>query len=298
MDSTPDLEWLRSFAVFAEHLNFTRAAEELHLSQPAVHGQVRKLSEQLGVTLYRKVGRRLELTAEGEATRAFAGEMLGRSARFVDGLRGLAHGPVVLAAGEGSLLYLLGPPIRRFVSRPGARLRLDVGDAEATRDAVTTHRAHVGVAPFSEPPPGLEIAPLTTVGQHVILPAGDPLGGRTGLTLGDLAHSALIVPPPGRPHRRRLAAALDAAAVPWSVAVEVSGWPLMLRAVELGLGRAVVNDCCPPPPGATALPLAELPRQTWYAIRRPGRQTPPERQLWGDLMQFEGTRAEPPTPGA
>jgi len=284
-DTPPvNLEWLRTFAVFAEQLNFTRAAEILHLSQPAVHGQVRKLSDQLGATLYRRVGRRLELTAEGRSTRAFAGEALTRSARFLDDLRGLAHGPVVLAAGEGSLLYLLGAPIRRFVERPGARLRLEVGDAAATVDAVLTHRAHVGVAPVNEPPPELEVRPLTTVGLHVVVPAGDALARRSRVTVGDLAHSALIVPPPGRAHRARLAAALDRAGVPWTVAVEVSGWPLMLRAVELGLGRAVVNDCCPPPPGAVAVPLDGSPRRTWYAVRRHATQTPPEARLWADLL--------------
>ena len=50
---------LASFAVFADHLNFTRAAEELHISQPALHVKVRKLSESLGRPLYRRAGRRL-----------------------------------------------------------------------------------------------------------------------------------------------------------------------------------------------------------------------------------------------
>lgn len=288
MESTPDLEWLRTFAVFAEHLNFTRAAEALHLSQPAVHGQVRKLSEQLGVTLYRKVGRRLELTAEGRATRAFAGEMLARSARFAADLEGMAHGPVVLAAGEGSLLYLLGPPIGRFVRRPGARLRLAVGDAAATVDAVTTHRAHVGVAPVAELPGGFVSRLLTTVGLHVVMAADDPLAGRARLTLADLAHSALIVPPPGRPHRAQLAAALDHAGVPWTAAVEVSGWPLTLRCVALGLGRAVVNDCCPPPPGAVAVSLDGMPRRRWSMFRRDEPMAPPVAALWGALLEEAG----------
>ncbi len=293
MPPTPDLEWLHTFAVFAEHLNFTRAAEALHLSQPAVHGQVRKLGEQLGVTLYRKVGRRLELTEAGQATRAFAAETLARAERFVHGLRGLAHGPVVLAAGEGSLLYLLGPPVRRFVEAPGARLRLRVGDAGATVDAVRTHRAHVGVAPIAEPPGDLETRILTTVGLHVVMPADDPLADRARLTPADLAHGALIVPPPGRPHRARVAAALDAAGVPWHAAVEVSGWPLMLRCVTLGLGRAIVNDCCPPPPGAVARPLDGQPRRPWYAVRRRDPPTPPERRLWDAL-----SGAFPPVPDA
>ena len=50
-----NVEWLDAFVTFAEHLNFTRAARARHLSQPARHAQVRKLSEALGATLYRRM---------------------------------------------------------------------------------------------------------------------------------------------------------------------------------------------------------------------------------------------------
>ena len=84
----PNLEWLRSFVVFAEHLNFTRAAEALHLSQPALHVQVKKLAEQLGVTLYERRGRGLALTPDGRRVLAFGRELLARCERFSDDLRG------------------------------------------------------------------------------------------------------------------------------------------------------------------------------------------------------------------
>ncbi len=50
-------DWLFSFVAFADRLNFTRAAEELHITQPALHAQIRKLSEDVGTTLYRREGR-------------------------------------------------------------------------------------------------------------------------------------------------------------------------------------------------------------------------------------------------
>lgn len=282
MHPLPELEWLQTFAVFAEHRNFTRAAEALHLSQPAVHGQVRKLAELLGMPLYRKEGRELVLTEAGEAVRTFARDQLARSARFVAELRGLAHGPVVLAAGEGSLLYLLGPAIAAFTARD--RLRLLVRDAPATVDAVRTHAAHVGVAPLAGAPDDLECHPIAAIGHHLVMPADDPLAARDRLTLADLAHARLIVPPEGRPHRRALADALDRARVPWTVALEATGWPLTLHAVALGLGRAVVNDCCPPPPGCVARPIAGLPTRTWYTIRRgDAAPTAPEQRLWSAL---------------
>lgn len=285
MHPLPEIEWLETFAVFAEHKNFTRAAQALHLSQPAVHGHVRKLTDLLGMPLYRKQGRELVLTEAGEAVRTFARDQIARSARFIADLRGLAHGPVVLAAGEGSLLYLLGPALAAFTARPGNRLRLLVRDAAATLDAIRTHAAHLGVAPTNDHPDDLDLHPIATIGHHLVMPIDDPLADRTHLTLPDLAHARLIVPPADRPHRQTLAAALDHAGVPWSIAVEVSGWPLALHCVALGLGRAIVNDFCPPPAGCVARPIHGLPTRTWHAIRRrDATPTPPEQHLWSELL--------------
>src|SRR5262245_15941049 len=97
--------WLEAFIAFAEHLNFTHAARALHLSQPALHVQIGKLTEAIGVPLYRRSGRRLELTAAGVALAGFARETRERSSRVVEELRtGHSHQPVTLAAGTGAFV--------------------------------------------------------------------------------------------------------------------------------------------------------------------------------------------------
>lgn len=279
----PDLEWLRTFVVFAEHLNFTRAAAALGLSQPAVHGQVRKLASQLGVTLYQKEGRALALTEAGRAVVGFARDLLQRSARFTAELHGLQHGPVVLAAGEGSLLYLIDEHIRDFARRPGRGVRLLVTDAVGTVAAVRDARAAIGVAPVERPPAAIEAVPIAQVGAQIILPVDHRLAARRTLEPRDLADARLIVPPPGRPLRTAIEALL--ADVPWTVAVEVRGWPLTLHCVAMGLGLAVVNDCCPPPPGTVGRAFPALPGRAWHAIRRAGVELPPPAEaLWTALV--------------
>src|SRR5688572_29951840 len=100
-------EWLHSFVVFAETLNFTHAARRLHISQPALHVQVRKLCEELGVQLYARNGRVLTLTGAGHRVLAFARDQRERTERLVEEVSGIARPQaVVLAAGEGSFLYL------------------------------------------------------------------------------------------------------------------------------------------------------------------------------------------------
>lgn len=270
---------LVAFVAFAEHLNFTRAAAALHLSQPAVHGQVTRLTEQVGAPLYRRRGRRLVLTDAGRAVLAFARDQAERTGRLLADLRGARDtAPTLLAAGEGSYLYLLGPTLRA-AHTDGLRLRLRVRDAVGAVEAVRTADAHVAVAPVDEAPADLEAVARWRVGQHVVVPAAHPLARRAALTPADLAGEDLVVGPPGGPHRAALEAALTD--VPWRVAVEASGWPLTLRFVALGVGLAVVNDCCPPPPGCVALPFPAMPRRAFFALRRRDPDPPPgARALW------------------
>src|SRR4051794_31012306 len=109
---------LASFAVFADHLNFTRAAEELHISQPALHVKVQKLAENLGRPLYTRQGRRLTLTSTGEQVARFARDLDARMTAFLADVHGTAPDRVpTLAAGEGAYLYLLGDAVH-----PGVRL--------------------------------------------------------------------------------------------------------------------------------------------------------------------------------
>jgi DNA-binding transcriptional LysR family regulator len=269
------LDWLEAFTVFADHLSFTAAARALHLSQPALHVQIGKLGAELGVPLYLRRGQRLELTADGRRVLVFAREMGERERAFRDVLRGgESLQPVALAAGEGSFLYLLGPAIRAFTRAARAPLRLLTRDLEATLAAVRSGEAHVGVAPLASEgegeraPPDLLVDRLTEVAQVLVVPAAHPLARRRSIKLGDLEGARLIVPPPGRPHRAAITAALLAAGVSWEPAVEASGWEPMLHFVALGVGIAVVNACCRLPRGLVARPVPALPRRTYSLIRR------------------------------
>ncbi|AGP35143.1 LysR family transcriptional regulator [Sorangium cellulosum] len=266
-----NLDWLGAFVVFSEHLNFTRAARALHVSQPALHAQIGKLGEALGVTLYQRRGQRLELTADGRRVAAFGREVGERTRSFLDVLRhGESREPVVLCAGEGSYLYLLGEGIRAFTARAVAPLRLLTRDREATLDAVVAGEAHLGVAPLEGAPDGLAADRLTEVEQVLVVPEAHPLARKRRVHLRDLEGARLVVPGPGRPHRAALAQALLSAGVRWEPAVEANGWELMLHFVRLGVGIAVVNACCRLPRGLVARPLPELPRKVFYVVHRRG----------------------------
>jgi DNA-binding transcriptional LysR family regulator len=102
-----ELKLLRAFVLLAEELNFGRAAERLHVTQPALSAQIRQLEQRLGLALFIRSTRRVGLTAEGTALLQPARSLLAESARFgeaVDQVRGRPERRLIF----GAALYTLG----------------------------------------------------------------------------------------------------------------------------------------------------------------------------------------------
>jgi DNA-binding transcriptional LysR family regulator len=274
MAVSPDA--LASFVVFADHLNFTRAAEQLRISQPALHVKIAKLARELGRPLYHRAGRRLVLTADGEAVARFARAHDERLAQFLAEFAGLApRRPVVLAAGQGAYLYLLGDTIRAVLADEPTRLRLINCDHRQMLAAVRTGQAQLGVSVLDVLPEDLITVELATFPQVLFVPSGHRLARRRSVRLRDLAGERLVVPPQHRPHRVLLEQAMRATGAEWTVAVEAEGWPLIAQFVALGVGLAVVNGCVPPPAGLVARPVQDLPPVTYHVVHQPAALTDP-----------------------
>ncbi len=265
---------LDAFAAFAARLNFTRAAEDLHVSQPALHTRIRKLEGRVGARLYRRAGRRLELTVAGERLAAFAHDALDRAEAFAASVTAEPPRPLALAAGSGAYLYLLGDAIQGYLAG-GTRLRLMTTDAEATLAAVRAGSADVGVTALDVPPDDLDVRPLARFPQVFVMPAEHRYARRRSLRLADLAGEPLILPPTGRPHRRVIEARGHDEGITWSVAVEAEGWELMLQFVRLGVGGAIVNGSVVVAPPLVTAPVSDLPVVRYYLLTRPDRADDP-----------------------
>jgi DNA-binding transcriptional LysR family regulator len=260
--------WLHAFAAFAQHLNFTHAARALHVSQPALFGQVQKLEEAAGTPLYKRSGRTLVLTDAGERMALFARKNLADQASFLEELRtGQARARVVLCAGEGAYLYLIGEAVQKSVRDARTPIELLVRDAADTLTALRTGMAHIGVLPLASIPPRMVVEPLARVSQMLVMPETHPLAHEPHLSISDLEGQALVVPPAGSAQRTVLDEVLSRAGVHWELAVEARGWPLTLHLVKLGTGLAIVNDFCRLPAGLVGRPLPGLPSHTYFAVR-------------------------------
>ena len=264
-----DSEDLKAFVAFSESLNFTRAAEQIAISQPALHVKIKKLATRLEAPLYIKDRRRLYLTREGEELVRFARETLRAQENFLDDLRGLPNrAPVTLIAGTGAYLYLLGEAIGSFRTSSDSSLRLLTGDRDATLQALRTGKAQMGVTVLHQPVDDLKCELLCSVTTKLVVPSGHKLARRRFLNPPALQGETLIVPPSGSPFRESLEGYLRQHGVTWSIGVEASGWALMTHFVTLGMGVAVVNGCCAIPAGCRGIPLRGIP-DVQYSLLTP-----------------------------
>lgn len=255
-----------AFAVFSRHLNFTRAAEELHIAQPSLHAKVARLSRSLDLTLYEKVGRELRLTSDGRAVAAFAADQV----RSVDDFLASLHTPtrsLRLAAGRAAIQWVLDRPLRALV-RSGVDLHVAPADRSTALHLVESGEADVAAIAYDPPPRHLCSVQLARVPQVLVAHRSHPLLTADRVRLRDLAGLALVVPPAGKPHRQSLERALDAAGVDWSVASEADGWDLILHLAKLGVGAAVVNGCVPVPRTLAAAEVEDLPHVGYWLTWR------------------------------
>src|SRR4051812_33247354 len=103
---TPDLRQLRYFLAVAEELNFTRAAERLHMAQPPLSAAIRQMEDQLGVELFERTSREVKLTAAGRLLAQRGPELLSDAERLFAAVRETEHAPV------GRLALGVAPPAR------------------------------------------------------------------------------------------------------------------------------------------------------------------------------------------
>ncbi len=174
---------LRHFIELARHASFSRAAEALHLTQPALSRSILALEDELGAALFDRSGRRCELTAFGEQTLARARQLV----QDAEALRGSAAGAragrqgrlrVGLGSGPGAML--MGPLLAHGAAQGGAgRLQLEVLRAD-TPSLVAALRERsldaLVVDARSLPPAGdLQVEPLAEMRAAFMVRPGHPL---------------------------------------------------------------------------------------------------------------------------
>ncbi len=238
---------IRVFRVVAHHLNFSRAAEELLLTQPAVTQQIKALEEEFGVPLFDRGGGRIGLTPGGRALLPFADKMKTLSeeaAAAVAGAYGQQGGELALGASQTIGQYLLPNFVAAFLhSNPNVRIRARSGNTDAMLEALLAREIHLALIEGPEHRKDLRIEPFMDDHMVLVVPARHDWADRE-VKVADLAQEPLLMREFGSGSRRVVEQALTTAGLKvkdLKVSMELDSTEGLLSAVEAGLGVAFVS---------------------------------------------------------
>jgi DNA-binding transcriptional LysR family regulator len=195
----PEARLLRYFLAVAEELNFTRAAERLRIAQPALSAQIRRLEAQLGVRLFERTTRSVELTDAGRAVQARGPAALAalgdvweaarRAGRGETGRLRIAYSP---SAGYETAPALVQAMRERY---PGVELTAEVLPTPDLVAAVRDGRVEVGLARTPAAVDGVRLRTVRLEPLGVLVPAGHALAGRSTVGLAEVAEHPILMHP-------------------------------------------------------------------------------------------------------
>lgn len=269
------LRQLRTFEAVARLRSFSRAAEELHVTQPTVSKQIRLLNEEIGLPLLEQIGKKVFLTEAGEQLYATCADWLetwGRFEQTIADLKGIKQGRLRIAAVTTTKYFmprLLGPFCAQY---PGVDIALEVVNRDRLLERLARNQDDLYV--MGVPPEGLDIErePILENPLVVLAPATHPMARRRRIPFSDLANEPFIVRERGSGTRLTVEREFQERKVPLKIRMELGSNEAIKQAVAGGLGLALLSRSTlslePGEQDVAVLDVEGFPiRRHWYLVR-------------------------------
>jgi DNA-binding transcriptional LysR family regulator len=289
------LRQLKVFEAVARHLSFSRAAEELHLTQPAVSMQVKQLEEQAGLPLTEMVGKKVFLTAAGDEVARHArrvAQQLREASEALDAIKGVRGGRLSIGV-ISTAKYFAPRLIAEFLRRkPGIELNLGVHNRETIVRQLADNE--IDLAIMGQPP-----QEFTTVSEAfadhplvIVAPPDHPLASRKEVAPALLNEEAFLIREPGSGTRATMERYFaDVGIVPRQV-TEMVGNETIKQAVMAGLGLAFISahtvslEC--EVGRLVKLPVTGTPiMRRWFVVHRAEKELLPVAETFKDFLLAE-----------
>jgi DNA-binding transcriptional LysR family regulator len=282
---------LRGFCYAAASRSISKAAQRMGLSQPAVSQQIQSLESELGVRLFVRGGSKMRLTHDGEL-------LLEMARPLVEGLEDLEkqfrrrraeidEGRIEIAAGWSTILYVLPDYVGLFrKAYPKIELRLHNVTGVEGLERLRTGLVDFAVGPLMQVPADIEFHPMVSYVAVVITCPGHPLARQKKLTLEEISRYPLILPPRNLSTWGMVDSTFKKHGLAYQVAMEVGGWEVIKKYVELGLGISIIISI-----GITGeqrlevIPAGEFfPIRTYGVVLRKGQMVTPQAKRFINLL--------------
>jgi DNA-binding transcriptional LysR family regulator len=288
------LQQLRGFCYAAQEGSISKAAERMFLSQPSVSLQIQALERELDATLFERKGPKIELTHDGELLFELAQPL-------VDGFNDLEEtflarrnqiegGRLEIAAGGSTIQYVLPPYVEQFVDEhPTVDLKLRNVTGREGLELLRAGKVDFCVGPLLDTPEDLEFHPIVDYEPVLITPKGHPLAKRENILPRHISKYPLILPPRHLSTWRQVEFVFAQERLTYEVKLEVGGWEVIKKYVELGLGVSIVMSICiTGNEDLEVIPCGEhFPKRTYGVVWRRARQLSPQARGFIGIMDAD-----------
>ncbi len=288
-----DLPDLRAFVSVAKLGSFSAAALELHLSQPALSRRIEKLESALGVRLFHRTTRKLDMTTVGREFSYRANELLNGLEQSMMGIRDVAahvSGEVTIACIPSAVRYFMPDVLKAYHARyPRIMIRLVDQGANEVLSTVLRNEADFGLNYIGTQEPELEFEPVLKEPFVVACRTEHPLAGRKSVSWAELASHEYMSVTKDSGNRFLLDLGLAESPTRPRWYCEAQHVSTLVSLVEAGMGVAAVPRLAMPPDGhATLVSVALVDpviSRTVGLIRRRGRTlSPAAQELYDQLL--------------
>ncbi|TVU54124.1 MAG: LysR family transcriptional regulator [Arthrospira sp. PLM2.Bin9] len=274
------LHQLKVFEAVARHGSFTRAAEELLITQPTVSSQVKHLSQAVGLPLFEQIGKQLYLTDAGEELQATCHDIFQRLEHFemtIADLKGAKQGRLSLSVVTTAKYFiprLLGSFCQNY---PAIDIALQVINHQQITQRMLANQDDLYI--LSQPPEDIDLCTKAFLDNPlvVVAPSNHPLVGKTQIPIEALNNEAFIMRESGSGTRRAVQKLFDKSKVSVRVRLELGSNEAIKQAIAGGLGISVLSKHTLNSDGdrgeLTTLDVVGFPIQRcWYAAYLNGKQ--------------------------
>ena len=245
MVASMDVRGLEVFLSVAKHLNFTRAGEEVHLSQPSVSVRIRQLERDLGSKLFEQLGKRIALTEAGQLLLPYALRVMAArddALHAIDELKGLERGSLRIGASTTPGMYLIPRTIAQFKQQyPKIDVHLAVRDTRQIEEGVIRNKFDFGFVGGHLA--GDEVDVLPWIIDHLVLvvPSNHVLARKKLVKVADLRKERFILREPGSATRAAVVNHLQKSDLKVETVMEMENPESVKKAVQSGLGIAFIS---------------------------------------------------------
>ncbi len=292
------LRQLSLFESVARHLSYTRAAEELHLSQPAVSMQVKQLEENVGMPLLEQVGKKTYLTTAGEEMHTYSraiARLLDEADSVIEALKGVRRGRLSVSVASTASHFTTRLLADFAKQHPDITISLDITNRQALQRQLENNEPDLVI--MGQPPNGVDVEADVFMENPLVMiaPAEHSLTKTTAIPISHFDSENFVVREPGSGTRGASQRFFDEHQVPFNTAIEMTSNEAIKQAVEAGLGLGIVSIHTIELELETGrlkiLDVQDFPIQRdWYILKRSGKRLSPAAIAFKEFVLNEAAR--------